>query len=222
MDIGGKPMMLSRANRNSRERATIFSIFPKEIHETKVTLFPPDYIIPAGSMESPSSLVVKPGVWWKTIWESNQVVEVVEDPETIARSVINDYNNTLFGSTENAHPGLFYVNEEISVADAKKKYAGLFADALERQKRYYLNQVNFADQIWSKQRNPAMIGEPMRMAARELGLDKEWASDYIATTMEKCPACGTLRDTQFPVCGNCNRVIDPEKYKKLGLVLAEK
>ena len=222
MDIGDRRLNITKAKINPRDKSTIFSIFPKAISERKVTLFPSVYEIPPGTVENPSSLVVGAATWWKVIYESNQVMGVVEDSETVAKSIIYDYNYGLFGANENAHPGLFYVPEEISVADAKKKYTSLFVDALQKQKNYYLQQVLFADQIWALQQNPKMIGEPMRMAARELGLDKEWAQAFVAATMEKCPACGALRDTAFPVCNSCNRVIDKVKYEKLGFALAEK
>jgi hypothetical protein len=222
MDIGNRPISLVGSRKNPKDRVTIFSIFPKQIDEFKITLFPSHYVIPAGSVEKPGFIHIGAASWWKEIFESNQIMEIIENAEDVARAIIGDYNNNLFGSSEDAHPGLFFVPEEIGVDDAKKKYTANFAEALRKQRNYYLKQVNFADQIWSKQQNPAMIGEPMRLAAQELGLDKEWASNYVQAAMSKCPACGVLRDTNFPVCAACNRVVDTEKYKKLGLVLAEK
>ena len=222
MDIGNRPVSLVGSRKNPKDKVTIFSIFPKTIDETKITLFPSHYVIPAGTVENPGRLVIGAASWWKEIFESNQLIEIIENAEDVARAIINDYSNNLFGSDEDARPGIFTIPEEIETEAAKKKYSVLFAEALRKQRNYYLKQVNFADQIWSKQQNPAMIGEPMRLAAQELGLDKEWATTYIQAAMSKCPACGVLRDTNFPVCASCNRVVDAAKYEKLGFAVATK
>ena len=49
-----------RAPINPLDKATIVSIFPKEIEETKPTLMPSRWIIPAGTLENPGIAVVGP------------------------------------------------------------------------------------------------------------------------------------------------------------------
>ncbi len=210
------------ASKDPRDKSTIFSIFPKAISEYKVTLFPPKYDIPAGTLAKPSSLVIGSASWFKDIPESNQLVEVVHNSMEVAESVIRDYNIGYLGWSPHSQPGLFFVPEEITVADALKKFPEMFKEADEKQRAWYLKLVDLADQIWSKTPNPAAIGSDMRLAANELGLEnKDWLKNYTAAAMSKCPACGALRDTNFPICGSCKIVADPEKFAKLNLRFAE-
>lgn len=216
-DISERNLNRIPSRKDPRDKSTIFSIYPKRVDEYKVSVFPSHFNIPAGSMEKPSSLVIGTGSWWKDIPESNQLVEVTHNSLEMAESVINDYVIGLLGYTPEAKPGLFYVPEEITVTEALKKYKHDFETALQRQKNWYLRLVNFADQIWSKTPNPAAIGDDMRLAARELGLEKDWLNNYTIAAMSKCPACGTPRDTNFPVCSSCHMIVDPEKFKALGI-----
>ncbi len=210
------------ARKDPRDKSTIFSIFPQDINEYKITLFPPHYFIPGGTLENPGALVIGPGSWWKDIPESNQLIEVVHNSLDIAQSVIMDYVIGLMAYAPNAHPGVFYVPEEIEVKDAKVKYAAQFAEADQKQRAWYLRLVNFADQVWSKQPNPAVISTHMRLAANSLGLEKDWLKNYTAAAMSKCPACGALRDVAYPVCGSCHMIVDPDKFKALGIQVPEK
>lgn len=224
MDITLEDKRVTRvtSRKDPRDKSTIFSIYPQEINEYKITLFPPHYNIPAGTFEKPGSLVIGAGSWWKDVPESNQLIEIVHNSLDVAESVINDYVIGLIAYTPDSYPGLFYVPEEISAKDAKVKYVKEFAEADKKQRNWYLRLVNFADQVWSKQPNPAVISAHMRLAATSLGLDKDWLKNYAAAAMSKCPACGALRDTNFPVCASCNMIVDPEKFKSLGIQLPEK
>lgn len=217
-DISERNLNRIPSRKDPRDKSTIFSIFPKLINEYKISVFPAHYQIAPGSWEKPSSLVIGTGSWWKDIPESNQLVEVTHNSLEMAESVINDYVIGLLAFTPEAKPGLFYVPEAIGVEEARKKYAADFDLALQRQKNWYLSLVNLADQIWSVQPNPAAIGNDMRLAAKELGLEtKEWLNNYTVAAMSKCPACGTPRDTNYPVCSSCHMIVDPDKFKALGI-----
>ncbi len=203
------------ARKNPRDKSTIISIFPREIKEEKITIFPTRYVIPKGSLENPAVLVVGPASWWKDIPESNQLIEVVHDSEIVAKSVVTDWMIGLQGYNPNAHPGLFVVPEEITGKAALEKFPELFSEAYAKQKEWFLALVNIADQFWSLAPNPRSVSELMRLAANELGMEtKDWLNNYQTAKMEKCPACGTPRDTNFPVCGQCHMIVDMELFAK--------
>lgn len=208
---------------NPLDKTTIFSIFPKEIIEDKITVFPGHFTIPPGSLEIPSRLVVGASSWWKEIHESEQLLEIPQHSLMMAKSIVNDYVSGMLGVSPDDGPGLFFIPTEITSEEAKKTYPKVFADAHERQKRWYLKLVNLADQLWARTNgNPLSISDDMRLAARMLGRDgKEWLQNFEAVQSSRCPACGTMRNSLFPVCPTCRAVTDPEKAKKLGIKFSE-
>jgi hypothetical protein len=63
----------------------------------------------------------------------------------------------------------------------------------------------------------------MRLAARMLNLEnsKPWMKDIMTMALVHCVACGALRNPDYPVCGSCKAIVDPEKAKSLGLTFAQ-
>ena len=59
----------------------------------------------------------------------------------------------------------------------------------------------------------------MRMAADMRGVKdtKPWMQNYVASQLIPCVACGNLRNPLYPVCSSCNTIVDPGKFKELGL-----
>lgn len=208
---------------NEFDKTTIFSIFPKEITEYKITVFPSHFVIPAGTVESPSKLTIGPSSWWKEIPESDQILEVPQHSLMMAESLVKDYCNGLLGFAPNAQPGLFFLPGDLTVKEAQAKYPQRFATANEKQRNWYLSLVNFADQAWSRtNNNPMAIGDDMRLAARELKLDtKDWLANFEAVALIKCVACGQPRNPAFPICPNCKNIVDVVKAKALGLKFVE-
>ena len=62
----------------------------------------------------------------------------------------------------------------------------------------------------------------MRLAAKELNLEsnKEWTKDTQSVDLIRCKACGSLKNSNFPICPVCKSIDNPELAKKLGLVFA--
>jgi uncharacterized OB-fold protein len=61
----------------------------------------------------------------------------------------------------------------------------------------------------------------MRLAAKEMNLQKDWMKDFKMVDTVRCKACGSLRNPQFPVCPTCKAIDDPAKAKELGLTFAQ-
>ena len=86
------------------------------------------------------------------------------------------------------------------------------------QTRWYEALIKLADSLWARHSgNPLAIDDRMRMAARALKRDKVWIKDFQLTELIPCSACGHLRNPLFPVCMNCNRVVDIDLAKKIGI-----
>jgi hypothetical protein len=200
---------------NPLDRATVVSIYPKEIDEKKVTIEPGRFIIPAGSFDNPAVLVVGPSSWWRDIDAEQQLIEIPVSSIQIADSIVKDYCNGVLGCDMGSKmPGLFFIPGEIDSKTVKLKYSDAVNKAAAKQKNLYMELVHLADMLWATSNgNPRTINEDMRIAARELNLNnKDWLKDFQMAAMERCFACGSLKNPDYPVCASC-RAIDQSHPK---------
>jgi hypothetical protein len=204
---------------NPLDKTTIFSVYPKDIVERKITVFPGFFEIPKGTPDAPSKLVVGASSWWKDIPESHQLLEIPIHSVMMANSIINDYMQGMLGASLESGPGLFFLNGDLDLAKAQKDFPDVFKNAVERQKRWFLNLVNIADTLWARTNgNPMAINDDMRLAARYLGRDdREWLANFQAVQNTRCAACGTMRNPAFPVCATCGAITDVKKAAELGI-----
>lgn len=217
----------AKAPVNPLDKSTIFSIFPKPIDENKATLEPGRFVLEPGSFEKPALLVVGPSSWWKDVGEDQPLLEIPTASVIVASSIVRDYCNGFIGADmENAKPGLFYLPGEWTVRKLMNDEEGkaMLNAANKKQRAWYENLVKLADVNWARTNgNPLSINDDMRLAARELNLihSKEWVKDRISMDMVRCPACGTFKNPEFPVCSNCKTVTDKKKAEELGLAFAK-
>ena len=213
-----------KAPDNPMDRCTIFSIYPREINETKCTIQPGKFILPAGSYESPASLIVGSSSWWKEIDEDSPLLEIPQSSIIVAESIVKDYcNGMLTYVPDHSSPGIFFIPGIVSVIELKSKYKNQLDKAKTMQDNWYRALVLMGDSDWAKSNgNPLAVDDNMRLAARELGLEhKEWLSNFEMAETVRCVACGQMRNPLFPMCGNCKTIIDVDKFKKLGLKQVE-
>lgn len=222
-----------RATPNPMDKATVVSIYPKDIDEKKWTIQPGRFIIPKGSVENPSLLVVGPSSWWRDIDIDQPLLEIPNSAIQIAASIVDDYMNGLIGFKKGeSTPGLFWVPGSFKTIEELKKTTFdeigttgdlLFKRAVARQQRYWEILVKLADIGWTKTNaNPLAISDDMRMAAHILNLrEKPWMKDQQVIAMINCKACGHLVNPDYPVCSNCKAIVDPEKAKSLNIKFAE-
>lgn len=220
---------------NPFDRTTIISIFPREINEHKPTIDPGNFKIAAAKRDDFSILVVGPSSWYREVDHSQPLLEVINSSVEVANSVVRDYCNGILGcDMGQSMPGLFWLPGNFT-KESIKTYNGIgyysvnvempFSDHLKearkRQSTWYRTLVRMADSLWANSNgNPSSISEDMRIAAKELSLDKPWLTVTRDMAKSPCKACGTLVDPHFPVCPNCKFVIDPEKAKALDLKFA--
>lgn len=193
---------------NPMDRATVVSIYPKEIHEIKHTIEPGRFDLGKGSYEKPAILVVGPSSWWREIDEEQPLLEIPVSSIQIAESVVRDYCNGLLAcNMGDTMPGIFYVAGEHNLVSLKKSYQHELDKALTRQRKFYETLVLLADALWARsQGNPLAISDEMRMAARELNLTetKDWMRDFKMINMVRCKACGSLKNPEYPICASCH------------------
>jgi len=197
-----------RAEVNPLDKSTVVSIFPKELHEYKPTIMPGDFHIPAGRFENPSVLVVGPSSWWRDIDPDQPLLEITNSSIQVADSIVRDYCNGYIGcDMAESMPGLFYLPGDHSVKKVVTEFKAHLDRAKKRQDNWFRSLVKIADILWARSNgNPITIMDDMRLAARELGLDKEWIKDFHAAELIRCQACGNMRNPAYPVCAVCKWV----------------
>lgn len=191
------------------DKSTIVSIYPKLIVERKVTIEPGIFTIPAGTPEEPAVLTVGPSSWWRDIDVEQPIIEIPVSSVSIAESVVKDYCNGVLGcNMGDSMPGLFFVLGEISPFQIKQQYTKDLKAAITRQNNWFNVLIRLADSLWARSNgNPLAIADEMRLAARMLGKeDKPWLKDFEMIEKVQCPACGSLRNPEFPVCAICKHV----------------
>lgn len=213
-----------RSPGNPMDRCTIVSIYPREIDEVKHTIQPGRFIIPPGSYDHPSLLVVGPSSWWKELEEESPLLEIPTSSIIVADSVVKDYCNGLLACNMNdIMPGIFYIPGAINIVSLVKDHKPLLDKAKGNQNRWYEQLVREADILWSRSNgNPLAISDDMRLAAMELGQkSKPWLQDFRSNEMVHCVACGNLRNPLYPICPTCHTVVDTEKFAEMGLKKAD-
>jgi hypothetical protein len=142
----------------------------------------------------------------------------------VADSIVRDYSNGLLAcNMSDQMPGLFYIPGEFTVEKVKKEHTGLLAKAQAGQKKWFMELIRIADILWSRSNgNPLSISEDARLACREMNIsNKPWLGDQQTIELVRCVACGSLRNSNFPICQTCKAVADPELAKKLNLTFVQ-
>jgi len=205
----GRPRQMIRTIRNPLDKATIVSIYPKEINEVKETLFPGKFHVPLGRYSNPSVSVIGPSSWWRDVDVEQPLLEIPVSSVQIAQSIIVDYCNGFLGcNMADLMPGLFFIPGEFTVAQIKKDYSIKLAEAKFKQDAWFAVLIRLANSLWARSNgNPLVIWDEMRMAARELGKeDVPWLKMDVQMQLVKCFACGSLRDPAYPICPSCKNV----------------
>lgn len=213
-----------RAPVNPMDKSTIVSILPKPIYERKITLQPGVFELLPGTFDNPSLLVVGSSSWWREIDEDQPLLEIPVSSIQIADSIVRDYCNGLLAcNMADLMPGLFYLPGEFNLEKLRKDHMNLLMRAKETQKRWFLELIRIADILWSRTNgNPLAISDDARLACKELNIqNKPWLGDIQQAELIRCVACGSLRNSAYPICQTCKAIADPELAKKLNLTFAQ-
>lgn len=213
---------LQRAPVNPNDVSTIVSIIPKSINESnKWTIFPNKFILEPGSYDKPTVLTVCSSCWWREVGDDQPLIEIPVYSTQVAESVVKDYCGSYpLANGDEQKPGLFWVPGAVTSEEVKLKYRVILNKARDAQVKWYHSLVRSADILWVRgNNNPAYIGDDMRIAARELGLaeKKEWMNNARAQEMDRCKACGSLVDTNYPVCSVCKAIVNEKLAVERGI-----
>jgi len=178
----------------------------------------------AASQGLPTVLIVENSYYYKPDIDGNQD-KVLVASEQIAESVVHMHITSQLMYNSEQHPALFYIPSiEVQPKDVEKNYKEIVAEHLRKQKKWFIALVKLADDDWQTARRHQMISGIQRIAARELGLTREWLFDIESEELNRkdtCPYCGSnLLDSNTPICPHCGKVHNPERLKQLEILLA--
>lgn len=207
---------------NENDKSTVVSIFPMDIDEKKSTIQPGRFLIPAGHPTSPSLLVVGGASWWREMNPDEPLIEIPQYSSIVAEAVVTDYCSGMLGYAHGEKDcGLFWVNGAITAKDLEGKLKPVLEAAIRRQHAWYVELIKQADNLWARTNgNPLAIPDLMRLACKELQLDRAWLKDFENINKVNCKACGNLVNPAYPVCPVCRAVSNPELAKELGIKFA--
>lgn len=137
--------------------------------------------------------------------------------EETAKGVVEDYIGSMIYADPMVHPGIFWVPGELNYQQIEQKHAKELKEIRAIQDQWFTRVVEAADDEWSRAKHHRSIAPVQKLAAKALGLDREWIIQAsIASTVKfnNCPACRSLVDALAVICGNCRCIINAEEYSK--------
>lgn len=197
------------------ETATIISIVPFRIDESKSGLYPTRYTIPAAKDKKIETLIVREAVCYLYLDHDRGSISIPQSPLKVAKSVVNDWVEALLGVGPDAKPGLLAVVGGYSPETASVNFEDEIKQMHVLQNKWFENLIKLADDDWQRFHQHKMITDLQRYACNALNQEREWNMDVIAEAIIKCPACAINLPASVAVCSACRCVINPEAYKKL-------
>lgn len=221
--------------------ATIVSIYPKDVIERKSAhLEPSTFRIPACLNEKGISYpdfgpITVPILDAKTKFYRMEG-EWIEAPIiafSLAKSIVYDFVSSCLdvdiSSDSFIGPGLFAIDGSYDRADkvienydekkANDWVRTEFGKELERihlaQDRWFQLLVRRADNEFARTRSHRSVSDVHRLAARRLGIERDWTKDITLQAILKCPACRLSIDPLAVICPNCKFVLDAAKLAEL-------
>lgn len=192
---------------------TIVSIFPFTINEDKPGIIPRFYHIPACKDGDIELFHVEPGCMYIELVDRPEKLRVDVSAPTIAQSLVRDFVSSQLSYDEHSAPGMFILSGRYTdKAQVKKEFGKEIETARSKQNNWFRKLVYLADDDWSKYHQHRLISNLQRIAAKMLGLEREWLVEV--TPPKSCPACGSkLPNFDVAICSNCGCIIDETKAK---------
>ncbi len=199
------------------DKSTIFSIVPFEIFEFKPGLYPGSYRIPGcKNDEIPVSKIIGPSEHLMTIGGKKEPARIITPSYQIAASIVRDYIEGQLFASENAMPGITWLQGKISSEEFRTKHKDVYEKIKSDQKGWFIRTCKETDNDWKKYNNYRVVSDLARFAAKSLGLESEWLkTEEVGYTYLKCKACSTMNDPRNAICSNCRCILDEKKYSEL-------
>lgn len=198
---------------------TVVSLMPFDITEVKPGLEPGIFEVKAGDIkhQMPFCLVINDSTCPLYLGDG-KTYPTVEPAKKVAEAICKDFIVAQLEYVPDvAEPALFCVEGAYKADQVKEIFKKEIQDALKKQAEWFNRLVTAADDEWTKNKNSRVITDRMRVAARTLGLTREWLHKPTAESLNvmDCPACGSTISSTVAICKHCHTIVNVEKYKEL-------
>jgi len=202
--------------------ATVVSIVPFPIVETKPGIYPGTFVIPAAENNVPEVLVVGESVYFVEV-DDKRSIKVKCSPNDIARAIVDDYtkSNLEYSPSRDSGPGIFWLPGRVTTKQAQKDFKHELERAIMQQNNWFLALIKLADDDWEKTRQHKTISDTQRHAARTLQLDRPWLikTEVPVASTVNCAACQSAISPEAIICPNCKCIRDMNKWKQLSFAI---
>lgn len=199
--------------------STVLSICPFETVEVK-PINSGYFKIPAAEKDDFILFYIQDSSYIQRLPATDHNIVIPVASYHIAKSLVDDFVNTVIEADDNAGPGMMWFEGKIEKVDVLTKHK-VSLDALKaRQRRWFENLCKKADDDWNQYHKMGLISEHQRYAAKYLGYETPWLVNYnVNQGMVDCPACFSKIDARAVVCINCKAVLDKAKALQFGIAV---
>lgn len=204
-------------------KATIVSFCPIEIEERRPRISPVSvFRIPASDGKIPQLLVVEDAYFYEHDPNRPRLPPRKEyiPGEILASSIVYDFKNSIISADSDSYPAVFSVTGTPTIAEISN--LPIVRPQLEAQKRWLVKLVKEGDDEWQNSNHKhRAITDLHRIAAQQLGLDREYTLDAKNIRPEEVVTCGACKKQIHPqavVCEFCGLVVKPAEYAKLQFI----
>jgi hypothetical protein len=201
--------------------ATVVSMLPLELRESKPGLIPAQFIVPKAKPDDFEILVVRDAFHYIYLDSDRGSIPSIDPAYKVATSIVYDYANNILLRDDDSGPGLFCVPGKYNKDEIKKNFALELKTYRQKQINWYRKLIAFADDEWAINHRRRGISDLSRFAAQSLGMEREWVEvgkiEDIAPAiiMSPCPACYSPVNPEAAICAVCKTIINKEKWDKL-------
>jgi hypothetical protein len=178
-------------------------MLPYGLYESKPQSIPPIFEMPPAAKGDLEVLVIQSTARPFYIDYERGVMTIPVDPEKVAESVVKDHIGATIHVTNGAKPALFYVKGALTKAEVKLKHKPEIELAINEQNKWFERLIKAADDSWQRARRHNLISDQHRLAARMLGVKREWSEVINPADQVECMYCTTLIAARALVCPIC-------------------
>lgn len=193
---------------------TVVSLLPRLITEDKPHLLPSTFVVPAAVYGDIAILHVEEAIHYVPSPFDERNLKQITTPNEMARSIVDDYCSAHIALADNCGPGLFWVEGRLNKNEIKKYHSRKIIEAKERQDNWFTALIMMADTDWVKNKNMQAVSDLQRLAAKCLGVHKDWVEFSVERTTT-CPFCKFAIAPDSIRCMNCKEIVDQKAYDKL-------
>jgi hypothetical protein len=198
--------------------ATVLSICPFETIEIK-PIARGYFKIPAAEKDDFVLVYINESSYIQRLPATDHNIVIPVAAHHIAKSLVDDFVNTVIEADENAGPGMMWFEMKVSRPEVILHHKQELDDLKARQVRWFENLCKKADDDWNQYKKVGLISGHQRYAAAYLGYKAAWLTEYnVNAGMMDCPACFNKIDSRSVKCTHCGAILDRQKAIDFGII----